>query len=279
MSSEDVGSFKLMPQRSYAIKVQEDLTLTIDGTIIRQKDDRTINLRNGWNGIGYTPLMNLTVQTALDDYSNFAQDGDIIKSHDEFAVFSKPANSSRGTWKGSLQYMKPGEGYMLLRNGDGRASFVYPFFEPGSTFLDDVGTRAPAKHVNAGKASTMSVSAITSGVELMPGDQLLAFAEGELRGAVTAAEDSVFYISIEGDMQQPLSFAIEREGDIIAVTPEILTYKANAVVGKPDAPTRIDFTVRDIPKFGWYTLDGYKLQGRPTKKGVYIYNGKKYVID
>ncbi|MBO4821859.1 MAG: hypothetical protein J5548_10420 [Prevotella sp.] len=280
MASDDVKNFKLMPQNSYAIKVGNDLTLTIEGTIIRQRDDRTIVLHNGWNGIGYTPLMNLTVQTALDEYStNFAQDGDIIKSHDEFAVFSKPSNSSKGTWKGSLQYMMPGEGYMLLRNGEGYAAFAYPFFEPGSTFLDEVGTNAPARPVQARKATTMSVSAVTSGLDLMPGDQLLAFAEGELRGAVTAAEDNVFYISIEGDVQQPLSFAIEREGDIIAVTPEILTYKANAVVGTPDAPTKIDFTVRDIPKFGWYTLDGYKLQGRPTKKGVYIYNGKKYVID
>ena len=80
-------------------------------------------------------------------------------------------------------------------------------------------------------------------------------------------------------MQQPLWFAIEREGDVIATTPEVLTYKANSVVGLPSAPTKIDFTVRDIPKFGWYTLEGYKLPGRPVKKGVYIYNGKKYVID
>ena len=28
---------------------------------------------------------------------------------------------------------------------------------------------------------------------------------------------------------------------------------------------------------GWYTLDGHKLDGKPTKKGVYIYNGRKVV--
>ena len=28
---------------------------------------------------------------------------------------------------------------------------------------------------------------------------------------------------------------------------------------------------------GWYTLDGIKLNGEPTKKGIYIYNGKKVV--
>ena len=29
---------------------------------------------------------------------------------------------------------------------------------------------------------------------------------------------------------------------------------------------------------GWYTIDGRKLDKQPTKKGLYIYNGKKYVI-
>ena len=29
---------------------------------------------------------------------------------------------------------------------------------------------------------------------------------------------------------------------------------------------------------GWYTLNGVKLQGAPTEKGVYIQNGKKVVI-
>ena len=29
---------------------------------------------------------------------------------------------------------------------------------------------------------------------------------------------------------------------------------------------------------GWYTLDGRKLDGKPTKKGMYIVNGRKVVI-
>jgi hypothetical protein len=28
----------------------------------------------------------------------------------------------------------------------------------------------------------------------------------------------------------------------------------------------------------WYSLDGRKLSGKPTKSGVYIHNGKKVVI-
>ena len=276
MLSGDITRFRIVPARSYAVKVQNELDLQVGGTIIRQKDDRTITVKNGWNGIGYTPMMNLPVSTALEDYYDYAIEGDVIKSHTEFAVFTVSQN--RGYWKGNLKYMKPGEGYMLLRNGQGIVSFTYPFYEPGSTFIEEM-IKAPASTVSTGKPYTMSLSAITTGIDLEPGDRLLAFADGEMCGAVTADTDSIFYMSIEGDKRQPIWFAIEREGDIIATTPEILTFETNAVVGKPNTPTTIDFTYRDIPQFGWYSLDGLKLSGRPTKKGVYIYNGKKYVID
>ena len=76
-----------------------------------------------------------------------------------------------------------------------------------------------------------------------------------------------------------MSAGDEREGDIIATTPDVLTYKTNAVVGTPSTPTCINFTNVELPQHGWYTLEGIKLDKRPTKKGVYIYNGKKRVIE
>ena len=45
--------------------------------------------------------------------------------------------------------------------------------------------------------------------------------------------------------------------------------------------TDIDKVQRDAVKGQrdeWYTLDGQKLSGKPTKRGVYIYNGKKAVV-
>ena len=41
--------------------------------------------------------------------------------------------------------------------------------------------------------------------------------------------------------------------------------------------------IDDIPQTSenadgqWYTIDGRRLQGKPTKKGIYIYNGKKVI--
>ena len=48
-----------------------------------------------------------------------------------------------------------------------------------------------------------------------------------------------------------------------------------------DNPTAIDnvqWSMVNGQSDSWYTLDGRKLSGKPTKKGLYIYNGKKTVV-
>ena len=37
-------------------------------------------------------------------------------------------------------------------------------------------------------------------------------------------------------------------------------------------------TMKALSLDGWYTLNGVKLQGAPTEKGIYINNGKKVVV-
>ena len=281
--TDSLSTFRFVTQNAYCVKVKNYFTLQLSGSIIQQKSQRTIKLKSGWNSIGYTPMINLPVQMALADYQPYASNGDIIKSHDEFAVLTI-TESNNHIWKGSLQYMKPGEGYMLLHQQDGEVSFTYPYYEPGTVFFDETYNNAPANapafFTNNGMSSTMSLSAVPEGITLQEGDLLHAYADGELRGtAIASADDQVFYMSIDGDRSQPISFAIERDGDIIAVTPEIIKFESNAVIGTPTEPTRIDFAKHELPQMGWYTLQGIKLPGKPMKKGIYIYNGKKYVIE
>ena len=56
----------------------------------------------------------------------------------------------------------------------------------------------------------------------------------------------------------------------------------NKSISIDDNTTNIDMqtdsTNDSITNSNWYTLDGRKLDERPTKKGVYINNGKKVVV-
>ena len=268
----------ISPKMSYAIKVKEPCTFPIGGTIIKNEDDRTITVSKGWNAIGYTPMANLTVEAALTDYFDNAESGDVIKSHTEFAYFTK--SGSTGRWRGSLQYMKPGEGYMLLRKGEGEVSFTYPFYELGSFFIADKPADATSSAAPRHR-STMNVSAVVEGIETEAGDALIAYSNGEEVGNVVINSESsdVNYLNIAGDNQSPIWFAIERDGEIIASTPEIMTFKTNAVVGSPDEPTAINFVRTEYEKDGkWYTISGLPLQKKPVLRGIYIFNGKKVVI-
>ena len=296
LSTGSLENLIISPKKLYAIKVAEPNTFYIGGTVIKAEDDRTITVNKGWNAIGYTPITNLTVETALSDYYDQAEQGDVIKSHTEFAYFTKSGNTGR--WRGSLKYMKPGEGYMMLRKGEKDASFTYPFYAPESNFRED--WNAPARR-NASRESvnpaslwrsTMIVSAIVEGFELEKGDRLLAYTNDILCGA-TAAVDATdlethepLYLTIGGDKQADIRFAIERDGDIVASTGKMMVFHANDVMGSPDEPfaisfsdaTGIDLVDGSYEQGKWYTVSGIQLPRRPTLKGVYIFNGNKVVI-
>ena len=272
-----IGNASISPTKSYRIKARFFTSVEIPGNIIKQNSLRTITVEPGWNNIGYTPMLNLPIETALAQYYDHAKEGDVVKSQDEFAMFT--VNMGKGEWHGNLKYMHPGRGYMLKRMGADTVKFVYPFYEPGTTFFDNTSAASRASKVmNTDHAHTMSLVAKAFGVELAEGDRLLAFVDNELCGTGLQS-DSIFFISICGDKPAALSFAIERDGEIIAKTGEVMIYESNAVSGTPLQPTAINFVRSDaLPTHGWYTLEGIKLESAPKQRGVYIYNGKKHII-
>ena len=272
MTSDSKQPTRINYKHAYFFKVQEDVNIQLSGSLIKQKADRTITVGDKWNSIGYTPMLNLTVQTALTDYNNKAKDGDVIKSHDEYAIYT--VTNGVGQWKGSLKYMKPGEGYMLYRTDANETQFTYPFYEPTSTFLDEVVSTP----VRTQSRATMSLTARARGIEPQAGDRLMAYAGSEPCGEVSADDEGIFYLSVAGDEDTPIWFALEREGDIIATTSEVMTYQANAIIGKPELPTAIDFTTVQAVADGWYTLTGIRLGSKPKQPGVYIHQGKKIMI-
>ena len=286
LTSGSTQNMTISPKKSYAIKVQEDCLFPIGGTVIKEESARTIEVKKGWNAIGYTPMTNLSVETALSDYYDNAQEGDVIKSHTEFAYFSKSGNVGR--WRGSLQYMKPGEGYMLLRKGDDTVSFTYPYYEMGTSSSEN-GAKAARFSSEARSVvrarNTMTLSATVENFETEEGDLLVAYADGEVVGCEelsaeqTADGKPLFYMNVAGEAKQPIRFTIVRDGETVAYTREVMTFQSDAVIGSPEEPAVINFSDSQTYEEGkWYTLDGLQLQQKPTQKGVYIFNGDKVVI-
>jgi hypothetical protein len=265
--------YSISPQRSYRVYVKNYVNVEIKGYPLRDENQRKITVEQGWNNIGYTPMVNLPVTTALADYA--ASEGDVVKSREEFAIYTEESVGG-GYWSGSLQYMKPGEGYMLYRKGEGKVKFFYPYYEPGSNFFEHTVARSRGWQSDYGRNMTMVATA--NGIDLQEGDRLVVFCNGEQRGEAALVNGSLFFLTISGEEKAPLSFAIERDGELIATTAEVMTYESNTLKGSLDTPTAILFVENEAGDGTWHTLEGYKLSGKPSHKGVFIHNGKKVVI-
>lgn len=279
MTQEQVDKVKMLPCNGYRIYRHKYTTIEIVGDRLSDINLRTIPVSRGWNSIGYTPMINLPVTTALSDYNTFAKDRDVIKSREAFAIFTESKNGG-GYWSGDLTYMKPGEGYMLYRHGEADVSFKYPYYEPGSTIFGMGELQAKAATFME-YPTTMSLAASVTGIDTEDGDQLIAMTDmGEVCGTATLI-DSVYYMSICNEAKAAITFAIERDGEVIATATTAMQYEANAVSGSPSEPTEIDFTRCNPVKLNddWYSIDGRKLDGRPAKAGIYIHNGSKVVIE
>ncbi len=242
-----------------------------------------IQVTKGWNRIGYISKLNLPLGTAMARYADLGQPGDIIKSQSQFAVLSEDAGGNR-TWKGTLTFLKVGEGYMLKSASADTITFTYPNYLSASRYSGEtLGTPA---HVNI-SGTNMTVVAVAEGTEVKPGDRLVAYRGAEICGVAEADEEGVFYLVVGGSNAAPgemdsaaLTFTLERDDEVQAVTTSRqLNYRVNDALGTPDAPTVISFLpVDEMDADGWYNLSGVKLNKRPSQRGVYIHNHEKVTI-
>ena len=73
--------------------------------------------------------------------------------------------------------------------------------------------------------------------------------------------------------------ALTRSAAATEELPQRITVKLVAANGDIDAIGEIDTTTGEVTLDGWYTLGGVHLDDKPTKKGLYINNGKKVTIN
>ncbi|MBQ4041150.1 MAG: hypothetical protein II626_00795, partial [Prevotella sp.] len=61
--------------------------------------------------------------------------------------------------------------------------------------------------------------------------------------------------------------------------PQRITVKFVNHSGETTSVGTLNTTTGEVTLDGWYTMDGVKLSGKPTKKGMYVNNGKTVVIE
>ena len=267
--------FTVDPRQMYSIYSKSDKTIYLEGEFAR----RYITVHKDWNRVGYNSTINLPIAQALADYLEQAQVGDVVKSQDGFAIASQSATGL--SWKGNLQYMEAGKGYMIKRQADNEVQFLYPLYFNDSRYSSTSESRAQ-RRTSVSTATTMNIVAVVEGVETEAGDKLVVYSGAERMEEAVADEEQNYYLNIGSDEMDSgnLSFVIERDGETIAITGSSISYAPNKVIGTPEKPTAINFTAIDqMPNDGkWYTVSGILIGKKPSQSGVYIYNGKAVVV-
>ena len=111
---------------THMVYCKEGNTMRVTGGKLPQDSMRVTLLGGGkWSPLPCHYSEATTVTEALADYFDNATAGDLLKSHDKFAVFSTDKK-----WVGNLTAIRPGEGYLFRRMGEG--DVVIHFYDKSS---------------------------------------------------------------------------------------------------------------------------------------------------
>lgn len=109
-------------EQMYMIKTKELQNTLINGCLA-SPEEHPINIKKGWNHIGYISQYSSDVNEALEGLDVAPQDGDIIKSYrDGFSVYFDAFDM----WFGDLTTLQPGMGYQYMSNNDDDITLTYP---------------------------------------------------------------------------------------------------------------------------------------------------------
>lgn len=172
-------------EQAYFVKTNASTVLRFDGTPA-DPESSPITLASGWNWIGYVPSFILPVNEALQNLN--AQTDDQIKGQFSYRTY---AGENVG-WIGTLDYLRPGEGYMYNSGKSENTSFKYPSsssqvytagLRSGSMQVESRWTPVSRKYPNT---MTMTSIVLDDNIELYDGViEIAAFdINDECRGSV-----------------------------------------------------------------------------------------------
>ena len=114
VGSDGNVSGETLAAQSYKAKVAEDRSFTMEGVQVNP-GNVAISLRSGWNWIGFPVGQAMSVTEAMTDAT--PDNYDCIVGQEGFAQYAGDA------WQGTLDVMRPGQGYMYLSGS--YKSFTY----------------------------------------------------------------------------------------------------------------------------------------------------------
>lgn len=227
---------ELLPAVGYKVKTSGTGQMTLNGNEWNATQ-QTVPVSTGWNWIGFPVNQTMTLDEALQFFT--PSEGDYIVGQDGFAEYVS------GSWNGSLEGMKPGQGYLYKSAVDTDILF-------NTTIVSKAGSRIGKRKLLNGSpwavdryaypnVMPLTAGLYDNGVKVADNEYVVAaFVESECRG-VGLWKDGRLVMSVYGEDDEELRFmAFEPQSAIAYPLTETLTFGSEPV-GSWNMPYTLTF--------------------------------------
>lgn len=277
-SSEEIEN--LLPAQTYKVKASTSFISKSKGRLF-EASTTPVGINAGWNWLGYPLRENQELASAISN----ASEGDYIVGQTGFAQFYA------GTWEGTLKQLITNQGYLYKSVKQNNLEFAEA---TTSSLLSDEEQQDMEVDIRKYPSTMNIIGKLTQKDADMTGSdyRLYVMVGNECRG-ISQLIDGKYYLTIYGEKDEKLNMVIENlQTQESILVQDALTFKED-VLGSRTSPydfnidimTGIENILADGKELRIYSIDGYLIDAHATVKtlkklvkGVYIINGKKYVV-
>lgn len=277
-SSEEIEN--LLPAQTYKVKASTSFISKSKGRLF-EASTTPVGINAGWNWLGYPLRENQELASAISN----ASEGDYIVGQTGFAQFYA------GTWEGTLKQLITNQGYLYKSVKQNNLEFAEA---TTPSQLSDEEQQDMEVDIRQYPSTMNIIGKLTQKDADMTGSdyRLYVMVGNECRG-ISQLIDGKYYLTIYGEKDEKLNMVIENlHTQESILVQDALTFKED-VLGSRTSPydfnidimTGIENILADGKELRIYSIDGYLIDAHATVKtlkklvkGVYIINGKKYVV-
>lgn len=277
-SSEEIEN--LLPAHTYKVKASTSFISKSKGRLF-EASTTPVGINAGWNWLGYPLRENQELASAISN----ASEGDYIVGQTGFAQFYA------GTWEGTLKQLITNQGYLYKSVKQNNLEFAEA---TTPSQLSDEEQQDMEVDIRKYPSTMNIIGKLTQKDADMTGSdyRLYVMVGNECRG-ISQLIDGKYYLTIYGEKDEKMNMVIENlHTQESILVQDALTFKED-VLGSRTSPydfnidimTGIENILADGKELRIYSIDGYLIDAHATVKtlkklvkGVYIINGKKYVV-
>ena len=274
-------------EQMYKIRTNATCNATVAGALA-MPSSHPINIKNGWNWIGFPCNQNVNVDVAMSGFT--PENNDILKGRNGFTTYYSDENYSM--WYGTLNTLEVGKGYMYRSNSATQKTLVFQTGRGEANVENITSENNYFQPAGDDFADNMTITAVLEldGEELRSEDyELAAFVGDDCRGSVRLmyvepVDRYIAFLTVFGEPSETLYFRLT-DGTQTELSMDDVAFVADGMAGTLSEPMTLRFGMtqvneNELPNVMVYPNPSqgmFNIQGQGIRK-VEVFNAFGQVV-